>query len=144
MTKRPEKFTKQVPEEIVRDLVYKDEQYGEKVKLTPKKKDLPELNITKVRIWAPEPVHYHRLGKEVVRNEGEAKAIIFLDDDVYEFLPGEIIAIPCGMRHAIKPWCHGGEVRYLRITVPAAGRKDIVYDPCGKSWGKKFVPQTGG
>jgi len=108
------------------------EMFGEVEEITSRAVGAERANVAKVTLWGADVLHAHKEAEETyICLEGEGE--LYLDGQIFEFIPGIRVIIKPGMLHAAKPKDRFGKLIFFCISSPAFNPVDVYEDPRGRA-----------
>lgn len=110
------------------------EVFGQAEEFTSRVLGARQSNIVKVTLWGPDILHSHRKAEETyicMGGEGE----IFLENDIYRFIPRMIVIIRPKVLHAARPkrgWSK--KLVFACVSAPPFDPSDVFEDSRGRNW----------
>ena len=109
------------------------EVFGEVEEITSRAVGAERVNVAKVTLWGPDILHYHKEAEETyICLEGEGE--LFIDGQIFKFVPGIRAIIRPGVVHAARPKQKLGRVVFLCVASPAFSPDDVFEDSRGRIW----------
>lgn len=107
--------------------------FGKVEEITSRSLAAGRANISKVTLWGADFVHYHKKGEETyicLKGKGE----IFLNGQIFDFIPGTRVIIRPITLHAARPKNGFDKLIFLCLSSPAFDPSDVYNDKRGRRW----------
>ena len=107
--------------------------FGTVEEITSRSIGAERTNVAKVILWGPDVLHRHKEAEETyICLEGEGD--IYLDGEIFDFVPGTRVIIGPGTLHAARPKGTCERLILLCISSPAFDPKDVYENYRGRTW----------
>jgi mannose-6-phosphate isomerase-like protein (cupin superfamily) len=110
-----------------------DKVFGKVEEITSRALGAKRTNVAKVTLQGPDVLHSHKEAEETyICLEGEGE--LYLDGQIFDFVPGTRVIIEPGIQHAARPKNVIEKLVILCVSSPAFDPNDVYEDSCGRVW----------